>query len=43
MIGNTDNILIVLLNLKLVLAIKRANPKPKIVDEKAVSLSLIHI
>ena len=43
MIGNTDNILIVLLNLKLVLAIKRANPKPKIVDEKAVRVPIVMV
>ena len=35
-IGKTDNILIVFLNLKLVLAIKSAKAKPKTVDENAV-------
>ena len=36
-IGNTDSILIVFLNLKLVLAIKSAKANPKIVDEIADS------
>ena len=40
-IGKTDNILTVFLNLKLVLAIKSAKPKPKIVDEKAVSVPMV--
>ena len=42
-IGRTDNILIVFLNLKLVLAIKRAKAKPKTVDENAVSVPIVTV
>ena len=41
--GKTDNILIVFLNLKLVLAIKRAKAKPKTVDENAVSVPIVTV
>ena len=40
-IGNTDSILIVFLNLKLVLAIKSAKANPKIVDENAVRVPIV--
>ena len=40
-IGNTDNILIVFLNLKLVLATNKAKAHPKIVDENAVSVPIV--
>ena len=40
-IGKTDNILMVFLNLKLVLAIKSAKANPKIVDEKAVRVPMV--
>ena len=42
-IGKTDNILIVFLNLKLVLVIKRAKAKPKTVDENAVSVPIVTV
>jgi hypothetical protein len=41
--GKTDNILIVFLNLKLVLAIKRAKARPRIVEEKAVSVPIVTV
>ena len=42
-IGKTDNILIVFLNLKLVLAIKSAKAKPKTVDENAVRVPMVTV
>ena len=41
--GNTDRILIVFLNLKLVLAIRSAKPKPKTVEEKAVKVPIVTV
>ena len=43
MIGKTDKTLIVFLNLKLVLAINKSKPKPKTVDEKAVSVPIVTV
>ena len=42
-IGNTDNTLIVFLNLKLVLATNKAKANPKIVDENAVSVPIVTV
>ena len=40
MIGNIESNLISFLNLKFVLTIKRAKPKPKKVEEKAVRIPI---
>ena len=41
--GRTDNILIIFLNLKLVLATNNAKANPKTVDEKAVNVPIVTV